>query len=200
MIPIFRKADGKSCRFVTASLGADSLPLAFFALPTDDIPASVADPISGTWNCVGRLTDGYVDSALFELTLTGQAVSGREVTRGAFRNGKLDLQIDAYGATLTGTLKEGMLQGELIDHDSGLKGTWTGRRVAGPPDKAPSVALAPLYEYHDKRTGTWIYTLSPDLESGSLARSPKPLCRVWINPYSVLLLDYTAKPVAITTK
>ena len=200
MIPIFRKADGKNCRFVTTSLGADSLPVAFFALPTDDTPASVVDPISGTWNCVGRLTNGYVDSARFELALTGQAVSGREVTRGVFRNGKLDLQIDAYGATLTGTLKEGMLQGELIDHDSGLKGTWTGRRVVGPPDKATSVAEAPLYEYQDKRTGAWTYTLSPDLESGTHARSPQPLCRVWINPYSVLLLDYTAKPVAITTE
>lgn len=82
-----------------------------------------------------------------------------------------------------------------MKHDSTARGTWGGQRVKLPPDRAVSSAVVSLYEYRDKNTGLWFYSVDSELGTDILKRSEKPICRVWKNPSSLVLLDYKAKPV-----
>jgi hypothetical protein len=52
-----------------------------------------------------------------------------------------------------------------------------------------------LYEYHNPITGKKNYSTDPGLENETMKRSDNPVCRVWINPSSVMALDFTARPV-----
>jgi hypothetical protein len=58
-----------------------------------------------------------------------------------------------------------------------------------------SPALVPLYEYTRIADGSRLYSTDPALPDKNLERSPEPLCRVWRNPTSQLILDLNAKPL-----
>jgi hypothetical protein len=70
--------------------------------------------------------------------------------------------------------------------------------VAGPvepkqPAEFNSSAVVPLYEY--RRNGARFYSTEAKLANEEAERSHEPLCRVWKNPMSVLILDSEAVPV-----
>ncbi len=197
VIPVHSQPDKNSDKFTLDGPAGRSDRPSFYALPAVSQPAAFADPITGTWQCVAKLSDGSEDSTQIELTLRDHTVSGKDITKGDFRDGKLDLQIQAYGFTINGTLNDGRLIGYLVKQDGSARGNWVGHRLNQPPDKSFSTALVPLYEYLDTTSGLRFYSVDPGLGSNHVNRSAKPLCRVWKNPSSLMLLDYKAKPTAL---
>ena len=57
-----------------------------------------------------------------------------------------------------------------------------------------SHAILPLYEYHQSGNGVRTYSTDAGLNEAGLSRAEKPLCRVWRNPQSLLILDRHARP------
>lgn len=195
VIPLYSQLDNGNDALSVDEPGDRPVRPIFYALPAVPLPTAVADPITGSWQCVAKFADGSEESFQLDLALKGQTVSGKDVTRGVYRDGKLDLQIQVYGFTIDGGLKDGRLLGDFMKHDSTARGTWGGQRVKLPPDRAVSSAVVSLYEYRDKNTGLWFYSVDSELGTDILKRSEKPICRVWKNPSSLVLLDYKAKPV-----
>ncbi len=62
----------------------------------------------------------------------------------------------------------------------------------GVPEGKPSPMVVPLYEFRD-RLGECHYTT--EIERSGWERSEKPVCQVWKNPTSVLMLDAGVKQV-----
>ena len=195
VIPVYTKFDNNIVEFTVDESSDRPVNPIFYALSAVPLPAAVADPISGTWQCVAKFADGSEETFQLELVLKGQTVSGTDVTRGVYRDDKLDLQIQVYGFTINGALKDGRLYGDFMKQDSTSRGVWSGQRVTLPPDRAVSSAVVPLYEYRDKNTGLRFYSVDPGLDPNTSKRSEDPICRVWKNPSSLVLLDYKAKPV-----
>lgn len=68
----------------------------------------------------------------------------------------------------------------------------------GPYKLAPQTAL--LYEYRNVRTGVRAYDVDSSDDgakhnAGHLARARFPLCRVWRNPMTNLILDFQTRPI-----
>jgi len=61
-------------------------------------------------------------------------------------------------------------------------------------------ADVPLYEYRDAQSGARFYSVDAKLDSAGFTRTEKPICRVWKNPSSMVLLDYKATPVPYVRK
>ncbi len=194
VIPVYSQSDKNCDKFIVDRPAGRSDSPCFYALPAASLPPAVADPITGTWQCTATTSDGLEESFELELTLRNRTVSGDNVTKGIFRDGKLDLQIHESECTITGALKDGRLFGDFMKDDSTMGGIWTGQRVKLPHERLVSSAIVPLYEYLDKTTGLRFYSVGPGFGSDSVKRSEKPLCRVWKNPSSLLLLDYQARP------
>lgn len=76
-------------------------------------------------------------------------------------------------------------------------GAAKGARVNFIWEQQRSPAVVPLYEYRRGARGTRSYSADPDLKDATLRRSTRPICRVWRNPMSLLVLDRKAKPVPI---
>jgi len=56
-----------------------------------------------------------------------------------------------------------------------------------------SLGMVPLYEYRNSESGVGVYSTEPHLKSKVLKRAPQPICRVWRNPMSSLILDRMTK-------
>lgn len=175
---------------VPVSLGRDpaARPL-FYALPTEPLPS---DPIEGNW--IGKIKE--LDDMPFNLELrrnvvriTGKA-DGLTVNKGEFQDGRLRLELtdeeDTY--TLTAVLRDGKLFGEWKSRKEQDSGTWTAERPKSADLQSPDIV--PLYEYRSP-SGTVVYSTDPPQHAA------KPLCRVWRNPMSLLILDADAKPAQI---
>ena len=55
-----------------------------------------------------------------------------------------------------------------------------------------SSSIIPLYEYRHIRDGHRFYSTRADLADPEQQRSPEPLCKVWRNPMTMLILDAEA--------
>jgi hypothetical protein len=177
-----------------------STPL-FLALP----PArdSSAESIEGLWRCAAKTTEG--DEIEFDLDLTqrGAAVETMakeaEVSaRGSFEGGRLTLTATSEGHSysLTAALRQRKLTGEWRQLDGNLRGTWSAEGVDPTPSEDRSSAVIALYEFQ-RSNGQRVYSTSRELNLRDLKRAPKPLCRVWKNPVTVLVLDTKAQPVSL---
>jgi hypothetical protein len=197
MIPVFLRRGKGTDRLLVNPRAKDGKPPLCYVLPPDSESMSALDPISGTWRCVARSSDGSDYPFELELSLGGNKVSGPNVTRGEFEHGRLELELHIEGYNVKGVLKERKLVGDLIKDDRTEKGMWTGQRVMSAADKLVSTSVVFLYGYQDQKTGDWSYSVNPILDDHNLKRLPKPICRVWKNPSSLLLLDYKARPVAV---
>ena len=196
MIPVYTPSDKNGEKFDTLATATGTDQRAFYALPVN-AQAAAGDPISGTWQCTVKMPNGVQESARVQLQLEGQTVSGVGVTRGTYVDGKLDLEMQAGGYTLDGSLQGAKLVGTIVNRASGAKGTWEGQRTKGPAEKYVSPAVVPLYEYQNKTTGERLYSVEPKLKGSNLVRADAPVCCVWKNPSSLVLLDYKAKPVGV---
>jgi hypothetical protein len=67
--------------------------------------------------------------------------------------------------------------------------------------KMISSAVAPLYEFRrEGNAADFVYATQSELADPAFIRSKEPLCRVWKNPMSLLLLDRLARPVLAETR
>ena len=78
--------------------------------------------------------------------------------------------------------------------DGDQRGTWSGDWKAPSLNGDNSPAVVALYEYRGAG-GQLVYSTDPQLSNAALKRSEAPVCRVWKNPQTVLVLDGKAVPV-----
>jgi hypothetical protein len=155
--------------------------------------------IAGTWRCKLKDADGSELPFILELKLDGEQVNGTAdqgvITKGIFKDRKLEIEVkeDQSTYTLTASLKQGKLTGQLKQHDTGESGTWEGERTDFAWRQASSPATLPLYEYRNRESGARFYSTRSDLENRTIKRAAEPICRVWRNPMSLLILDYTTR-------
>lgn len=204
LIPIFAHTENGSVNLRrephtgTSDVGQ---PL-FYGLPLEE-------QLTGTWRCKAKDQDGSEYPFILELKLEGAEVKGNSpdgmlvITKGRFKDGKLELNLknkeDQVTYTLTARLKPGKLTGEWKQNDTGEIGTWEGEREKDRSNfvqqQLSSPAVVPLYEYRRRDGSAYFYSPEPDLKDEALQRSTEPICRVWRNPMSLLILDYKTKPV-----
>ena len=72
--------------------------------------------------------------------------------------------------------------------------------VDGGGSKDRVLGIVTLYEYRNTEDGSRLYSTKPDAGNNMVQRVVKPICRVWRNPMSSLILDYKAEPVHIARK
>jgi hypothetical protein len=138
------------------------------------------------------------------LKLEGEQVrsagaEGTESVQGTFKGEHLDLILKTTDETYTlaDELQQGKLRGTWQSQNNpNERGDWHCER---PPTvrRPESPAIVPLYEYTHIADGSRLYSTDPALPDKTLKRSPEPLCRVWRNPTSHLVLDLNAKPVPV---
>lgn len=202
LIPIFASSDkhGTALHSQPSSRNKNEIPL-FYALPvTPAVPATPQGP-AGKWSCKAKMAD---DSDYTSLTLdlrvdgeTVRSASDARDVQGIFHDSELHLVLKTEDESyaLAGELKEGKLAGTWKSQaDAAEHGTWQCERPAVKPvPESPAILL--LYEYLNIKDGSYSYSVDPKLPDKMLRRSAQPLCRVWRNPLSQLLLDPIAKPV-----
>ena len=194
-IPVYvNKSKRSTILTITPPSSSKTKPL-FYAMPLESKPLYQNDPISGTWKCKALMPDSTY--AEFELSLVkeGEDVLGNNVTEGHFKNDKLTFSYRIMDYSLTGRLQDGNLTGEYKKDDGTQKGNWSGVRLEIHQEEVVSSSVVFLYEYHKVGGEDVFYSVDPGLENPLITRAKKPICRVWLNPSSVLPLDYKAKPV-----
>jgi hypothetical protein len=60
--------------------------------------------------------------------------------------------------------------------------------------------VVPLYEYRNNESGARFYSTRPNLENKRIKRATQPICRVWRNPMSSLILDHQTRPARLVEK
>jgi hypothetical protein len=61
-------------------------------------------------------------------------------------------------------------------------------------------SVVPLYEYRHFESGARVYSTRPDLENKTIKRATQPVCRVWRNPMSSLILDNRTRALRLAKK
>lgn len=201
LIPIYaRMRDGR--RVLEAGAAAESQvdgkPL-FLALPAR--LKSEDEPLDGLWRFTARTSDDSELSFEAQLAQRGTGVeivdpSSGKVGGGEMNDGRLKLSL-ASGTSryeLTGGRRDRSLAGEWKQLDGADHGTWSAARVDPASAEDGSPAVVPLFEvtFGDGRR---VYTTDAAKPETGGVRSAEPICRVWKNPLTVLVLDPEAKPV-----
>jgi hypothetical protein len=171
----------------------------FYALPSKHLEPG--QTLAGTWNCKARDSNGTEFPFTLEFRIERGIVRGRvdqdEIPEGTLREDHLEFQItsgdDSY--RVVGRLDGGKLAGDWQEIKSGKGGTWAGAADQSSTAWMKSQDLTPLYEYHSP-DGARIYSTEPKLPTQQLQRSADPICLVWRNPASLLILDRDAKPIS----
>jgi hypothetical protein len=137
--------------------------------------------------------------AEFELSLgkEGEDVTGSNEAGGHLRNDTLTLSFRIFDYSLTGRLQGGNLIGEYRKDDGTEIGNWTGICPEMNQEEAVFSSIVFLYEYRKAGNDEIFYSVDPSLASSMITRTAQPVCRVWLNPSSVLAVDYKAKPVPL---
>jgi len=194
LIPIYRLNEGSAIRLRREAPAPASAPPLFYALP---LWSEAERSPAGSWRCKFKEPDGSEIALPMELKLSGDQFTGAVadfVTTATFRGNTLDLHAkgedEAY--TLTARLDGDRLTGKWKKDGTAEQGTWEAARV--PPPK-PSPAVVPLYEYRRAGSQAAFYSTNAALRDPALKRSAQPLCRVWRNPMSLVILDRHATPV-----
>jgi hypothetical protein len=192
LIPIYAVTEASHSRLQREPPVGSAQPL-FYALPA--APAGAQENISGKWLCKLKEADGSDLPFTLELKLEGEQVTGTVeqgvITQGRFRAGKLELEVKTDQAVylLTAQLRQRRLGGEWRIQGSDKRSDWSGEREVKPI----STAIVPLYEYRRMKDGARFYSTEPSLPGKAARRAAEPLCRVWRNPMSTLIVDHQAK-------
>lgn len=135
--------------------------------------------------------------AEFELSLEkeGEYITGSNEAEGHFRNDTLTLSFRIFDYSMTEQLRGGNLIGEYRKDDGTEIGNWTGICPEMNQEEAVSSSIVFLYEYRKVGNEEIFYSVDPGPASSLITRTAQPVCRIWLNPSSVLALDYKAKPV-----
>ncbi|MBN1952095.1 MAG: hypothetical protein JW801_12915, partial [Bacteroidales bacterium] len=194
LIPIYGSTEpgqGYSLTTTPPALG-ESAPQ-FYALPVKAAEISGEEPISGTWKGIAKPHNGMEDELELSLYQNGEKVTGNNVVSGYFKDGVLSLELDLMGRyALSGRLDGNTLSGEYKSIEDSEKGSWEITK-----EEVPAITNSPnvtyLYEYSKTGGSLKIYSTNPNLEDQSFIRTAAPLCRVWLNPGTVLTLNYQAR-------
>jgi hypothetical protein len=169
----------------------------FFALPARK--SEPGQTLGGIWNCKARDSDGSEFPFTLEFKVERGIVRGHfdqdEIVDGISKEDHIEFQIklgdDIYH--VVGRLQGGKLIGDWKDINRGKGGTWAGILDQSGVAWEKSSYITPLYEYRSAE-GTHIYSTEPKMPNEQLQRSADPICRVWKNPASLLILDRDANP------
>jgi len=195
-LPVFAVSWGRSVRLKAGPSTPADRPVKplFFALPAEPaVPPKPGGSLAGRWACAARTSENDELKFTLDISQKGTAVeaTGTEGIKGkgVYGRGGLSLTLeDATGSySLTATLRDGQLAGEWKQLNGSEHGTWSAIWTDTTPPEHRSAAVTELYEY-ESPAGAFVYSTDPGL-SGGLKRSPRPLCRVWKNPMSALVLD-----------
>jgi len=159
--------------------------------------------IAGTWNCTARDSEGSGFPFTLEIRVEGEIVRGHldqdEITEGTYREGRIEFRLkqgdDRY--RIVGRLRGGKLIGDWTEINTGKSGTWEGKADQSGVTWKKTSGITPLYEYR-YADGTFFYSTKSKISNPPLQRSADPICRVWQNPMSLLILDLEAKPSQAT--
>jgi len=184
--------------------GAQSQPI-FYALPAaGETPAS---RLTGEWRCKAKSSNGEI-SFILEMKVNGDEIKGGYakdnlvITSGRLKGDQVELNLkderDSY--TLTACLIQGKLIGEFKKSGTKEIGTWEGKRANLAWWQMALPAVVPLYEYRHIESGERVYSTEPNLKSNVLKRAAQPICRVWRNPMSLLIVDHMTKIGSSTGK
>ncbi len=193
-VPVYSNVSARSPILTTKCPSSREVKPLFYSLPVVPIPHYKHDPISGTWKCKALMHD--TTYAEFDLTLEkdGEVITGSYDVEGYFRNDSLAFTFRIVDYAGSGRLQNGKLSGVYRKEDGTEKGNWSGIRTQIPKEDTVSSSVVYLYEYQKVGSEECIYSVDPNLSSASLTRAAQPVCRVWLNPSSVIALDYKAKP------
>jgi hypothetical protein len=169
------------------------------------LPAQEAEPIptlTGTWNCKARDSDGseFPFPFTLELNVDRGIVRGRldqdEIAEGTSREDHFEFKVKLGDDIdrVAGRLQDGKLIGDWKEINTGKGGTWVGTVDQSGMAWKKSPDITPLYEYRFA-DGSRIYSTESKMPNQQLQRTADPICRVWRNPASLLILDRDAKPV-----
>jgi hypothetical protein len=206
LIPVFSAINERGTALSSQAFSeAGSASPIFYALPASPVRPRPPQGPSGKWSCTATMADGS-DFTMFglDLKVEGEQVrsantEGAESVQGTFKGEHLHLILkttdESY--TLEGELQQDKLRGKWQSQNNAVEfGDWHCERP--PTVRQPeSPAIVPLYEYTRIADGSRLYSTDPALPDKNLKRSPEPLCRVWRNPTSHLILDLNAKPVPV---
>ena len=207
LIPVFGSTENGSPAlrtFPTEKSGEQSRPL-FYALPVVSKTPDVS--LTGTWRCKAKDSTSSETIFFLHLKVDGEQIKAESadaelvITSGRVSGDRIELNLkdneDSY--TLTARLREGKLLGEFRKSGTSETGTWEGER-SDLPSPIPSAGVVLLYEYRDKLNGRRFYSTNPNLENRQIKRAAQPVCRVWRNPMSSLILDRQTVPVRFIRK
>ena len=199
LIPIFATIEKGEVALHSQLTPGNSQPV-FYALPATPV---TNESLMGSWHGKLKSQDGSEFPVALELRLEGDQVTGTagqgSITRGTFKDGKLEVEVkdDESTYSLLANLKQGKLTGNWKEPTTKEAGTWEAERVSPFQREATSPAVVPLYEYRDIKLGARFYSTRADLETKTIKRAAQPVCRVWRNPMSLLILDRQARPVSM---
>ena len=145
--------------------------LTVFTLATASLVASAAadtkkaEPLTGTWKCIGKVPDRPDGEFQLDLEQTGEEVKGSGSNaqgsaplKGTVKDGKFKLTVEAgdVAYTFEGELTGDKIKGKFAVPVASVEGTFEGTRegatAAAPAAKAPAKASVSL-------SGTWALTL-----------------------------------------
>lgn len=191
LIPIYAVTEQGRSRLQLEPQGSAPQPL-FYALPS----APAQDKLTGKW--LGKLQEANGDELAFTLELKrdGDRVTGSveqgEITRGNLRGDQLELEVKTEQEVylLVAQIKQKSLRGTWQIQGRNKRGAWSAERAVAPM----SPAIVPLYEYRRVKDGARLYSTDAKLPRQTFNRTNVPLCRVWRNPSSAVVMGYQAKP------
>jgi hypothetical protein len=196
MIPIFKNKTKQGIKLQLTPAG-EAL---FYALPAKALDF---EEYLGQWDF--HMTDQVFMNKNFSLRIIeddGRILAeiedkGFSVDTASISNGMIKLIVKQFDESyhLTGSVKDGLLQGTWNSSDFLTKGIWKAKCTDYQWQPVHSDLLEPLYEYTNRKTRQNFYSTDGGLESEIFLRNKNPLCRVWKNPSSVLVLDFKAQPV-----
>jgi hypothetical protein len=199
LVPVFATPEKRGAVLsLEPPAGATNPQPLFYALPVKEIGRG--DSLAGTWNCTAR--GAFGDEYPFKLQVHVEGKSVRalvdqdEAAQVKYSDGRLELQMKIGGDLyrLVGRIQDGKLVGDWAELNTSNSGTWVGAVDLSDVSWKKSPDITPLYEY-SYPDGSRIYSTEPRVADQRLQRSAEPICRVWRNPSSLLILDRDAKPV-----
>ena len=190
-IPIYKTTDNAGISLTTQK----AEKLLFYALPSDN---GKFDEITGAWRC--SLIEPGIWESNFKLMINkhGSIYKGTtddsnfQINDISLKNNKIVITLKAYSYTiyLTGTLKNGKMNGTWKTANNSKNGTWSAKLVDDIKLVKYSKSIVPLHSYLDSKNFNYYMTSREEND-----QSGKPICNVWENPYSLLILDYEAQPI-----
>lgn len=203
LIPIYARKEGRETMLETNVPADGNSSPAFYALPIrTNTVADARTSVTGPWQCRVKESgekDWEIQFAL-ELTQEGPTLRGKAATE-EIRNGQVKDGIVRFTVSsenemfdLEGHLENGKLVGKVHEPAKHFDGVWEAERLVSGLATFTSPAVVPLYEYRSSADGKRLYSTEPSLADVNWQRSSQPICRVWRNPMSSLLLERDTRP------